>query len=610
MTLSKESETKTDSSIEFKGTYETEEEAQNKKDEKEKEYNEAGYENIKSEITVYTTTEETGNEIEEYTDSTIATETDAYVFDTEEEAQNKKDELENSTNPHDVVITVTINKRTVDTGEDETSSITKTFNSREEAEAYIESLKEEGYEVISSSITQDSHTEEVTLSNTFETKTEAEQALSEFENTYDNVQSEGVKENKTDTVIETIDGTTPYETKTEAEQALEEFLNDPANETDEFYFTGEVTGPTGTGEYETTTINEKFNSEEEALAYIENLENEGYTISNYSFTKDTTQEEGKIENEKYSTREEAEQALENFKNEYPNDVESSIEEIQAGTVYEAHTITEDMKIYQIGSTTYILIKKGHEYFIWTENELTAAEQAQFKKTYKEVATDNVITGDVIASHGQFIYGYNITYHTSNGKSFRFVLDEDNEIKIIMDSGAESRVVYGTFEPVNQYVLNATGKKDIELESGTLTGEKSIEKEGYYYNLTKKAKNYSVEATGTETVLDDTYSLEADLSKDIMKDEYALDVTTETKNYTYSKETIEKNWYYLVVNADIPKEETKKTSTDKKVEAKEKVSTNELANPETSDGILKYFALILTSFIGLVSSIIFRNKKEN
>ncbi len=593
-----ESEEITDTTATFEGTYETEEEANNKKDEKEQEYKDAGYENIQSTITEETVTEETGNVIEEYVGSTTETEEEAYVFDNEEDANAKKEELE--VDDHDKKVTVTIKKRTVDSGEDEVTTITGTFNSVEEAEAYVADLKAQGY-TVEYTITQDSHEETDTLEEIYDKKADAEDALAGFEATHSNVEGtiEPVKTDS-DTVVETTTLDTPYATEAEAQTALDEYISN--NETDTYYFTGEVTGPTGTGEYNTQTINKTFATEAEALAYVAELEGQGYTVI-YTFTHDTKEESGSIENEKYATREAAEEALAAFKEQYPN-AEGTIEVIEAGTVYTANTITEDMKIYQIGSTTFILIKHGNEFFVWTENELTSDEQTQFKNTYKEVATDNVITGSVIESKGQFVYGYNITYHTKNGKSFSFVLDEDNTIKIIMDSGGESRVVYGEFAPVVQYVLNATGSKTVELETGTLTGEQKKEIEAYFNKVTKKAKKYKLTASGKKTVMDDTYTLTGTKSKDIMKDEYVLDVTTETKQYKYYPETIDKTLYKLVVKADIPEQKEKKQKKTKKVK-----KSTVIANPQTGDSIISYIVTLTISMGSLAGVSSYRRKED-
>ena len=507
------------------------------------------YNNASGVINHYTTTEETGETIEELVNSTTNTVEKLYIYDNESDANAKKEELENSGDGKYIQISVTINHNIVDTGEDETLTETKTFESESEAEAFLAELEADGYTITNKNITQNSHEETVTLEKTFETKTEAEAALADFENTYSNVTSDGVKENKTENVIEPVNGDTPYSTKEAAEAALEAFLNDPNNETDEYYFTGEVSGPTGTGEYETTEINETFASEAEALAFLENFENEDYTIISYQFTKDTQNEQGSI-NQKFDTMTEAEAALAAFRSEYPNEVQYNIETIAAGTVYESTTITEDMKIYQIGNTTFIIIKHGHDVYVWTENPLTEEEITQFKNTYREIATDPVLTGDAVASNSTiFVSGYNdIIEH--NGKRFRFIKNENNEIIIDMDSGGESRVVSGTFTPVTQYLLTASGSKTVELESGTLTGKKKKEILGYYINLVKKAKNYSVSASGIATILDNSYTLEVSATRDIMKDEYALDVTTTENTYITYPETFEKDWYDVVASAPI------------------------------------------------------------
>ncbi|MBR3229447.1 MAG: SPOR domain-containing protein [Bacilli bacterium] len=584
--------------ITLERTFETEEEAESLLNAFKETYNDAS-----GVINHYTTTEKTGNIIEELASSTENTEVRLYVFNTETDANNKKEELENSADGKYVQISVTINHSVVDSGEDETLEIEKTFESKEAAEEYLEQLESDGYTITNKELTQDSHENTVTLEKTFETKKEAEEALEEFENKYDNVTSDPIAENKTEEEIEAINGETAYSTEEEAKAALEEFLNDPNNETDEFYFTGSVVGPKGTGTYETSPINETFANEQEALDYLESLKNDGYTIVDYKFTKDTEISSNSIE-QKFDTREAAEEALANFTAEYPDNVESDIKTVEAGTVYEAQTITSDMKIYQFNSATFILIKKGHDVYVWTENELDSSAQAKFKETYRQVASDNVLTGDVVASNKtKFISGYN-EFTSSNGKKFSFYLDENNEIKIDMASGAESRVVTGTFEPVNQYVLTASGNKKIEKDSGVLTGNIKKEILGYYNNLSKKAKNYTVSASGTETVLDDSYSLKAKATKDIMKDEYSLDVKTIENTYITYDETYEKDWYNVVASA------TAKVLDDSyTLEAEARKNNNiEVMPPKT--GITKkennYLPIIL--FIISVYELLLKNNK--
>lgn len=141
------------------------------------------------------------------------------------------------------------------------------------------------------------------------------------------------------------------------------------------------------------------------------------------------------------------------------------------------------------------------------------------------------------------------YSSSNNKLFSFE-EKDGQLFIIMDSGAESRVVYGNFKPITEYhlyfsahnkiyswnvngniltkgynyKLTATGTKTNILESGTLIGNKKIEKQGYYYDLTKKKKTYTIKASGKKTITLESGLLKADTTEDIMKEFYALDLT--------------------------------------------------------------------------------------
>ena len=93
----------------------------------------------------------------------------------------------------------------------------------------------------------------------------------------------------------------------------------------------------------------------------------------------------------------------------------------------------------------------------------------------------------------------------------------------------------------------------------------------------------------------------------MADEYVLDVTTETKNYKYTPETVEVTKYYLVVKADIPQENQKdpekKEEAKKSAEKKTETTTKEEAtktvvavseNPQTGDNVIKYMVTLLLS----------------
>ncbi len=91
---SNESETITDTTATFTGSYDTEEEANNRKDEKETEYQEAGYENIQSDITSVTTSDEEEITIDRTFDDKEEADSLLEVFlDTYEDATGKVTEV-------------------------------------------------------------------------------------------------------------------------------------------------------------------------------------------------------------------------------------------------------------------------------------------------------------------------------------------------------------------------------------------------------------------------------------------------------------------------------------------------------------------------------------
>ncbi len=549
---SNEKEVITDENVTFSGTYDNEFDAENVKNEKEREYRKNGYQNIKSEIVKYDVQEKTGNVIEKYVDSDISFEKGVYFFDNLEDAYDEKERLETSTNTHDVVVKVDINKTLVDSGEYETVHVNKSFSSEEEVEAYLNSLREQGYEVDDPIIMRDVGSSEVLLDQTFNTYEEAAQALNDFQNSYDLVVTDGIVENKTDTVIDTITNNVPYETEDLAWEAIGEFLNDPENETDEYYFTGEVIESVDDSINETSPINERFDSEDEALEYIWDLEEQGYTVNDYTFINDTEEQVGTNE-QRYNSFEEAEAALDEFETNYPDADMISMATIEAGTVNDVKPIMTDMKIYKTGKTPYAIIKDDADVYIWTEESLSEDAQTQFKDTYGNVVSDETLSWEDVASENtMFISGYD-TFQLFSGKDASFELnEEDDEVQVYMDLDDETYIEYGSYEPITQYVLEIPGNSNIELKSGVLVGEKSRNSSEtvYFANFIKKAKTYSVFASGNETVYGDSYNLDADCLKSIMVEQYSLDVTTEVKKYNYYNEVIDGTCYDLTVTADI------------------------------------------------------------
>ena len=121
------------------------------------------------------------------------------------------------------------------------------------------------------------------------------------------------------------------------------------------------------------------------------------------------------------------------------------------------------------------------------------------------------------------------------------------INYFKNQGVKSVALYGAFIPTNEYHLTAnvhnniytwtaagniltkgydyvvtgSGYETVTLESGLLTGNKKIENQGYFYDVTKKAKSYTVNATGTKTL--ESGTLTADTTEDVMEEFYSLDL---------------------------------------------------------------------------------------
>ena len=114
---------------------------------------------------------------EKYVGSEVETVNDAYTNLTEEEAINKKNELEKD--DHDYKVTVIIKSYTVKVGE-EKITISKSFSNKDEAQSYLDDLVKQGYDVSNTKITQEEMTVSVSLKESFDTLEEANLALEKF----------------------------------------------------------------------------------------------------------------------------------------------------------------------------------------------------------------------------------------------------------------------------------------------------------------------------------------------------------------------------------------------------------------------------------------------
>lgn len=381
----------------------------------------------------------------------------------------------------------------------EESLISMHFDSYDDAMKYISSLMNDGYSIDENSINfeNDTHEEIKNIINEdYETEAKAQEELNKYIDTYKIDQTKSI-----DKVENGNDNIDPFEFTTDDEEEAIKYYNDKINLNDSEK--GIIV----------TANKDSVNTQTKEISFIYENENEKDTI------------------------------LAGIEKDYDVVEDYEVNTVDAGTVYEAVTITADKKVYDIGETTYILIKKGNEYFVWTRDELTIEEQNTFRNTYKKIATDKVITGEIIASNKtKFIYGLK-EYQSANKKLFTFV-EVNGELKIKMASGAESRVVTGKYinktnynlvakvHNINyivtgniltkgySYRLNFHGKKIVTDESGTLTATKNV----YYFDVDKKDKDYEVSATGEETIQLDSHTLVAETEKDIYEDRYSVDIT--------------------------------------------------------------------------------------
>lgn len=528
-----EKETVSDDSVKFEGVYESEKEANDKALEKEKEYTDKGYTDVTSEVTKIEREKETGEVIEKQVSSDVTTEKDAYTDLTKEEAEKLKEELE--VDNHDKKVTVVIRSYQKDTGKDEIITIKKNFNSKEEADAYIESLKEQGYVISENELTANTKEEGRSFNAVFGTKEEAEKALKDFEDKYDNVTG-SISEirNESKDSKETTKGTIKYDNIEDAIKAKEALETDNGSYT----ITATVREEKVGGKIEEKIESEKFETEAEALAYIEKLKSEGYDVSDLevklvsyeeSIWKDkdgVIVDPGQADGKKFNYGHFDVTLVTSFTKIDKNGNETTVK----GTMKVNSVNIAGKNVDMEGPTRDPNV--GHI-------EYTSEKRQGLNVTNKSLVK---ITGTITVNGQELPYeveGYlsesqNVCGGTGKIKGY--------DLKFKKVTIINGRVLVDT-NLVNNYQVKGTAIKNTEKSEYYVDSEK-----------TTKGYDYNASATGTETVKDGTYELTGKASKDIFEDRYALDVTTETKNYEYEKEVIKETLYGLLVTANIPLKE--------------------------------------------------------
>ena len=522
-----ERETVSDDSIKYEGIYDAREDAEAKVKEKENEYTDKGYKDVSSDITEIKSREETGNVIEKQLESEITEEKDAYIDLTKEEAERLKEELE--VDNHDKKVTIVIKSYQKDTGKDEIITIKKNFNSKEEADAYIESLKAQGYKISEESLTENTKEEARSFNAVFDTLDEAEAAVRDFDEKYDNVTSNiNQIRNESKDKKETTKGTIKYDNIEDAIRAKEELETDNSSYT----ITATVREEKVGGKTIEKIESEKFETEAEALAYIEKLKSQGYDVSDLevkliSYEESIWKDEdgvivdpGQADGKKFNYGHFDVTLVTSFTKIDKNGNETTVK----GTMKVNSVNIAGKNVSMEGPTRDPNV--GHiEYTSEARHGLDVTNKSLVKITGTVTVNGQELPYEVegYLSESQNVCGGN---GRLKGYDLRFKKVTIINGKVLVDTNL-----------VNNYQVKGTAKKDTEKSEYYVDSEK-----------TTKGYDYNASATGTETVKDGTYELDANAVKDILEETYSINIITENKRYEYEPEVIGKVLYGVTVVA--------------------------------------------------------------
>lgn len=393
-------------------------------------------------------------------------------------------------------------------------------------------MKEQGYVISEDELTENTKEEGRSFNVIFDTKEEAEKALKEFEDKYDNVTG-NVSEirNESKDSKETTKGTIKYDNIEDAIKAKEALEADNSSYT----ITAKVREEKVSGKIEEKIESEKFGTEAEALAYIEKLKSEGYDVSDLevklvSYEESIWKDEdgvivdpGQADGKKFNYGHFDVTLVTSFTKIDKNGNETTVK----GTMKVNSVNIAGKNIAMEGPTRDPNV--GHI-------EYTSEKRHGLNVTNKSLVK---ITGTITVNGQELPYeveGYlsesqNVCGGNGNMKGYDLRFKQVTIIngKVLVDTNL-----------VNNYQVKGIAKKNTEKSEYYVDSEK-----------TTKGYDYNASATGTETVKDGTYELNGKASKDILEDRYALDITTETKKYEYEKEIVDTILYSLEVKAVIP-----------------------------------------------------------
>ncbi len=445
---------------------------------------------------------------EKYVGSETETKENVYTDLTEEEAIQKKNELE--IDNHDYKITVVIKSYSVSAGK-EFITIENEFDSKDDAEKYLKDLEEKGYKVSNTNISQNETTIDVNLNEIFDTEEEAVAALKEFKETNDVLDSNTliskIRNEKKDISISSK-STVSYDSLDKAENVKKAL----AKTADGYEIYGVIRKETIEKSESKVTGNVQFDTQEAALAYIEGLKKEGWNVDELKvnllkFEESTWKDEsgvvvnpGTSDGKSFNYGHLDITLITSFKNVSSTGVETTVN----GMIY-IGTVSVNGKSIRMSGLSQDPNSGLYEY--------TSASR-KLEITNKSLVK---ITGTVVVGNSRYpftVEGYmsesqNVCEGENDSKGFDL---EFKEVTII-----NSKVLVDT-KLINKYNVTGTVSKS------------PITK--YYVDTVKKSYgyDYKVEATGKKTVKEDKYTLTGSASKEVYETKCALDVITETKKY--------------------------------------------------------------------------------
>ena len=429
---------------------------------------------------------------EKYVGSEVETVNDAYTNLTEEEAINKKNELEKD--DHDYKVTVIIKSYTVKVGE-EKITISKSFSNKDEAQSYLDDLVKKGYDVSNTKITQEEMTVSVSLKESFDTLEEANLALEKFKKD-NNVNDSDVKITKvrdeSKDVITSSVSTAKYDSIDEANRVKEEL----SKEADGYEIYGVIRTETIGGTESETIESEQFDNREDALKFIDKLKNEGWDVSDLKVKLLTFEESiwtdedgvvvdpGESDGVKFNYGHLDITLITKFTKIDSTGIKTTVN----GSIVIKYVYVNGKEI-QMNGLSKDPNSGLYEYTSKVRNGLNINNKSLVKIVGSVVVGNTSLPFEV---EGYLSESYNVCKGKGRSKGFDL---EFKEVTII-----NNKVLVDT-KLVNKYKV-----------VGTVSKEPTVE---YYVDVYKRTYGYKydVDAKGTKTFLSDEYTVDGEITKD-------------------------------------------------------------------------------------------------